>query len=239
MLIAFDLDDTLLDHREAQRAAALELAALAVPEVPKRDPDPGIQEAFVARWRALSEAHLARYLRREVSFQGQRRARVREVLGADLDDRAADAVFSRYLARYEAEWRAFPDVMPVLEHLATRHPLLVISNGEPEQQRRKLRALGLESCIFGLITPEDAGAAKPSPAIFTVASARAGVPGQQCVYVGDDRELDARAAAAAGWTGIWLTREGADVDAGAEAQAPVLRIRSLVELPDVLATLKL
>jgi putative hydrolase of the HAD superfamily len=233
MLIAFDLDDTLLDHRHAQRTALLSLVNEAPSSLVHEAP-PAPDDALLERWETLSETHLARYLRREVGFQEQRRDRVRSFLGVHLDDRSVDAIFSRYLARYEAEWRALPDVLPVIERLAERHPLMVITNGERRQQRRKMRALGLEACFADVITPEDAGAAKPAPAIFATAAARAGMPCRRCVYVGDDLETDALGARTAGWTGIWLARKAGDQ---AAADHPVPRIVSLAELPDLIAAL--
>jgi len=134
MLILFDIDDTLLDHSGAGRSAAIALhettgVLMAV-------------EEFVSRWAAALERHFGRYLAGEITYQGQRRARVREVVDPALPDEAADQLFSRYLAAYEAAWSLFPDVRSCLDQLSPHH-LGVISNGQAQQQRKNLMHTGI------------------------------------------------------------------------------------------------
>ncbi|MDQ1668375.1 MAG: putative hydrolase of the superfamily, partial [Actinomycetota bacterium] len=66
------------------------------------------------------DRHLHRHLTGELTFQEQRRARVRDMLGAaDLDDATADAWFAGYTERFEAAWAAYDDVASVLDLLAS------------------------------------------------------------------------------------------------------------------------
>lgn len=44
---------------------------------------------------------------------------MREFLSRDLEDAEAEAWFGRHAAHYEAAWALFPDVLPVLDLLAT------------------------------------------------------------------------------------------------------------------------
>ena len=82
MLILFDIDDTLLDHRVSERSAAAllhrSIGAAA-----------SFEECLV-KWTAASERHFARYLAGEVSLDGQRRDRVREMVDSGLSDEFAD-----------------------------------------------------------------------------------------------------------------------------------------------------
>ncbi|WP_156759770.1 HAD family hydrolase [Microbacterium karelineae] len=74
--VLFDLDGTLVDQESALRRAVAEWGAeLSLPE-----------SGLVDRWRRISSRHYARYQAREISFAEQRRERVRELLGRDLDD---------------------------------------------------------------------------------------------------------------------------------------------------------
>src|SRR5688572_926000 len=109
MLILFDIDDTLLDERRATRVAAAALHSRLESEVESQE--------FTARWAESSERHFARYLAGEVSFQEQRRARVREASSSDLPDSLADDLFAAYLSEYEGSWSLFPDVLPCFASL--------------------------------------------------------------------------------------------------------------------------
>ena len=131
MVVLFDIDDTLFDHGTAARAGAVALHLSAGAQAPV--------EPFVSAWSAALDRHFPRYLAGELSFQGQRRERVREVVDASLTDEAADTVFAGYQAAYEAAWSLFPDVLACLDRLSHRR-LGIISNGQVEQQRQKARA---------------------------------------------------------------------------------------------------
>ena len=69
-----------------------------------------------------------------MSFQEQRRERIRDVFQGRLADADCDARTHEFLEAYEASWRLFEDVIPALDALADR-PLGVITNGLDAQQR--------------------------------------------------------------------------------------------------------
>jgi putative hydrolase of the HAD superfamily len=88
------------------------------------------------------------------------------------------------------------------------HILGVITNGNREQQHKKLKAVGIADRLSLVLTSEEAGVAKPDSRIFHLASKQAGVDLARCYYVGDRLDADAQAAKKAGFTGIWLNRNG-------------------------------
>ncbi len=198
-MIFFDLDGTLLDHDAAERRGARAFAAAF-----------GLDNSgFVERWREISERHVGRFLAGEIDFTEQRRLRVREMLGRELADDEADEVSMVYLDAYERAWRLYPDVLPCLERLHGTK-LGIITNGNREQQLKKLEATSILGRFTLVVTSEDAGAAKPDPAIFACACNRAGVPPESCTYIGDRLDTDARAAARAGLRGVWLDRAASE-----------------------------
>ena len=221
-MIFFDLDGTLLDHEAAERQGALAFAAAFSLD----------ESGFVKRWREVSERHVARFLAGEIDFAEQRRLRVREILGRELADGEADQVSKVYLGAYEGNWQLYSDVLPCLKRLRGVK-LGVITNGNREQQIKKLEATSILSRFALLVTSEDAGAAKPDPGIFRSACDRAGAPPTACTYIGDRLDTDARAATRAGLRGIWLDRAGAASDA-----PDVSVIGSLSELYRNLATVR-
>jgi putative hydrolase of the HAD superfamily len=210
-VVLFDLDETLLDHRWAERRAALEFHARFPSEL---GPDP---QAFAARWHALAERWFERYGRGLTTFQGQRRGRMRELFGAALDDRTADERFEQYILHYERHWAVFPDVADCLDALAGL-PLGVITNGVAEQQNKKLAKAGLARRFSQVLCSADLGVAKPDPRIFLLAAERFGAAPDRCWYVGDRLDTDAQAAIHAGLHGVWLNRS----DDPAETDVPTL-----------------
>ena len=111
--------------------------------------------------------------------------------------------------------------------------IAVLSNGNQEQQEEKISRTGLGRYIDIVLTSDHLGVAKPDPRAFEQACVRLGVPAHAAVYVGDQLEVDALAATAAGLRGIWLNRNGGAVPPGVEA------VGNLTDLPSLLEELRL
>jgi putative hydrolase of the HAD superfamily len=227
-VIFFDIDGTLLDDKyavgrgldvfHARYGAAIGMS----------------RERLAGAWQESLDRHFARYLAGELSMQAQRRARMRAILGRDpaatLDDETLDEAFAVYLAGYERGWTCFaevPDVLQQLSHLR----LGVISNGDREQQNRKLEHTGLARFFDIVLTSSEIGVAKPDPRIFREACRRAGVSEVDAVYVGNDWSVDVVGSLAAGLQPIWLRRDG-----GAPRDLPpqVLVVQDLALLSEIL-----
>jgi putative hydrolase of the HAD superfamily len=197
-LVLFDVDGTLVDH-DGAAAAAVQQWLMAMGWA-----DAGTIAGLVSEWDAIAERHFPAYRARLTTFQGQRRLRLREFLplvGIDAstwsDDRLDD-LFRTYLVAYEATWRSFPDAEPCLQALRGVAQIAVLSNGNQEQQEAKVSRTGLARYIDVVMTSDQLGVAKPDPRAFELACGRLGVPARAAVYVGDQREVDAIAATAAG-----------------------------------------
>jgi putative hydrolase of the HAD superfamily len=224
--LLFDLDGTLVDHDTAATVALAEAL-----------PDPRVDPALARRrWKQLEDRAMERYLSGELTFIEQRRLRVTS-LAAELglgtwNTSRADAWFAGYLRHYESAWRTYPDVRPALDALAEQHPHLrlgVLTNGDADQQRRKLLHVGLAAELPDVIASSEAGAAKPSAEIFHRGCSRLRLAPEEVAYVGDRLQTDAIAATSAGLHGIWLNRDNDPTAARPPA------IQTLMELPALLA----
>jgi putative hydrolase of the HAD superfamily len=227
-LVLFDLDGTLVDHDSAAAEGVGQwLSAMGWA-------DPGTIAGLVSDWDAIAERHFAAYRARLTTYQGQRRLRLREFLphvGIDASgwsDERLDDVFTTYLDAYKSAWRSFPDAGPCLEALRLVARVAVLSNGDQEQQEEKISRTGLGRFVDLVLTSDELGVAKPDPQVFELACARLGVPPHTTVYVGDQLEVDALGASAAGLRGIWLNRKGRAVPPEVEA------INDLADLPGLL-----
>lgn len=198
-MIFFDIDDTLLDYKSSQDTAAKAFSEKYATHIPAPD-------QFVNVWNRVTDHHMARYLSGKISFQEQRRCRIRDSLGLELSDQKADDIFADYYQTYEDSWQLFPDVVDVLDKLAGRQ-LGVITNGDKANQTYKLNRLGLLSYFGEVITPACAGAAKPDPAIFRLAASVVGKRPEECWYIGDNHALDYNGALASGFNSVWLNRK--------------------------------
>jgi putative hydrolase of the HAD superfamily len=190
--ILLDLDDTLLDDRSATANGFVAFLSAHKHRCAYVDDD----EALVA-WRDAARRHWIRYEQGELSFQEQRRWRVREFLGKALNDTDADAAFLVYQQAYEASWQLLPDVS---EFLARTHavPKVIITNGDRETQLRKVTVTGLRVHVRGVITPADCGHWKPSVGMFRAALELLNVRPEHCLMIGDDPVRDVEPAAALG-----------------------------------------
>jgi putative hydrolase of the HAD superfamily len=235
-VVLFDLDDTLFAHRRAvENGVIAHLRATGLVDPALEHPE------TAARWSELEELHYSRYLRGDVDYLGQRRARATDFLapfGVTFEsDAAAEQWFEDYLHEYRAAWQLHRDALEALEELSD-YRLGIITNGVTFFQQPKLDALGISRFFEHVVTSGDFGAVKPDPSIFLHACAVFGVPPSEAVYVGDRLHTDAIGGAAAGLTGVWLNRGAGTPAELAEATAggvPV--IHSLADLPALLAGL--
>ncbi|MCC2673824.1 MAG: hypothetical protein K0R58_771 [Ramlibacter sp.] len=187
--LLLDLDGTLLDDRSAVRVAFA--AFLAAHGQPLFDP------AAPARWKVLAARHWTRFEQGKITFEDQRRYRVREFFDVAMSDSEADAAFEPYRAAYESAWRLYPESTRFLE-LTSHLPKVVVTNGDKGQQMRKIQRCGLADHLVAVITPEDCGAWKPNRQMFMSAIEQLGVSAARCMMIGDDRERDIQPAQALG-----------------------------------------
>jgi len=105
--------------------------------------------------------------------------------------------FDRYEARLLQATRPFDGVAALLAGLADAGLRWGIVTNKIERFALPLaRGLGWDTVAAAVIGGDTTGHAKPHPAPLLEAARRAGVPAQQCVYVGDDaRDIQAGKAA--------------------------------------------
>ena len=208
-LVVFDLDDTLLDHRAAERAALADVYGQFAEHL-GRHALAHVQETYhrhnVPLWRdfgagAITAADLKR-LRCE---------RLLASLGADLDP---EAFGEAYLSRYAAHWRWADGALDAYRAIAASYPVGILTNGFSEQQRGKLAALPEIAQHAALVViSEEVGVMKPDPRLFAHVLAEAGAAlGEplrpaDALYVGDSYHSDVLGATAAGWPVAWVRGE--------------------------------
>jgi putative hydrolase of the HAD superfamily len=105
----------------------------------------------------------------------------------------------------------------------------VVSNAEG-QVARDLDRAGFAGLFETVVDSFLVGVAKPDPAIFAMALGRLGLSAERTVFVGDVPSVDVAGARSAGLAAILLDRHDL------YPMAPVPRMRSVRELPDLLGS---
>lgn len=207
--MGFDLDGTLFDHR-GSATEAVDAFLRLVGAVPSDD--------VRGLWFSAEDAEFERWRTGQVSFQEQRRRRLRTVLpalGVAIEDNPVflDELFEEYLREYQAAWRAFPDAFDVLTSLRNQgFRLGILTNGNEQQQLEKLGTIGLHESVDVVCVSEAIGVQKPDPRAFKTLAQRLGVAPAECLFVGDNPQQDVAGAITAGMSAklVERYRESAD-----------------------------
>ena len=216
--ILFDLDETLVDNSstriERYRRVFGHLAASV----------PGVTVADCLR----RYARLHRGLPNPYD-------RLRQVL---LELGHADTEIGRaaYELASDSRWmRLHHGVTELLDDLAGRYPLGLVTNGYSRHQRAKLATFGLDR-FFGqaAVVSEEVGVWKPALEIFEIAAARVGAAPGEILFVGDDAAYDIAGARAAGMVTAWVT---GPAGRGIESDAD-FRIEHVTEVSAVVLALE-
>ena len=201
--VLFDLDDTLVDHQEASRAAIV-----------------GVRERFAAlqsrpleelvreNQRVLDAMHheVAIGTRDVADARIERYRRLFAYAGAGTERASAAAELHRRL--YQGSRKCVEGALELVEHLHARLRVAVVTNNTIAEQREKLATFGFAPHVDALVTSEEIGVAKPDARIFNAALARVGCAPADAVMVGDSWHHDVLGAVAAGLRAVWFNRQG-------------------------------
>ena len=235
--VLFDIDDTIVATRAAFAHALSAIARRYLPDVP-----PDRDAELVAVWRADVNGHYSRYTRGETDYVSQRHARANELHaafgGPVLDLEAFGAWDEVFDGGFRDAWAAHDDAADVVDELLAAGLVVgALSNAAVAYQTDKLERSGLLATVPMLVGLDTLGYGKPHPDVFLEACRRLGTDPARTAYVGDELDVDAVAARAAGLVGIWLDRPGGrrhEISPETIAAADVPSIVTLRDLPAVL-----
>ena len=221
--VLFDIDDTLLDFRTAERNAIRQtFNEFAIPSgetVLRR-----YSEINLGCWQRLELGTMTR----EEVLVGRFKMLFRE-MGIDVPARP---VQDRYEALLESGHYFVPGAPELLEKLYPLYDLYLISNGNVVTQESRLKSAGIGPYFKGIFISEQIGANKPSRAFFDACFAA--IPDfrrEDAVIVGDSLSSDILGGINAGVTTCWFNPDGSSA---AEDIRPDYEFRALAELPELL-----
>lgn len=199
--IFFDIDNTLINHDIAEEKAAN--AFFDSQEILNNFYE---KDDFISVWKSIARKYLIKYFNNEISFQQQKRLRIQEIYKNKLKEYEVDSLFDQFVKFYVRNLKLYEDVIPCLKQVKKYYKLGIISNGNSEQQKKKLIQMNLASFFKVIIISEDLKVSKPNVEIFQYASNKINEPISNCIYIGDNLQTDAIAANNAGMIGIWINR---------------------------------
>lgn len=199
-VIFFDLDHTLIDTRQQYLwGLSVALESLYGQDVP---------QDFIARFMQHNDELWPQYDKRLLSMKDLRRQRFLLTwgdYGFTRTDDEADEFQERYHETFETTLKCFPGTLEMLQVLAERYELGIITNGSPDLQEKKLKVTGLEPLFphKNVIVSEAVGLAKPHPQVYDTACKRFDARPERCLMVGDNYKNDVLGARASGLRALW------------------------------------
>ena len=128
-------------------------------------------------------------------------------------------------------FRLYPESREVLETLAERYRLALVSDSQALYIEPELRTTSLAGLFEVAVISSELGYRKPDPRVFQKALARLGLAREEVVYVGDSWEHDMIGARDAGIRGIWVCRSQEQERAHGTPTVPVISdLRGLLPL---------
>ncbi|MCQ2347340.1 MAG: HAD family hydrolase [Paludibacteraceae bacterium] len=134
--------------------------------------------------------------------------------------RLADEVCEEFLALTNHYARLFPGTEEVMERLAKKFDLVLVSNGYTEVQYQKIEESGLKHYFLEIVLSEEAGVNKPDQRFFEIALERTNcklqaqgkqpVTKQDILLIGDGYGSDIEGAKAFGIDQMWLCHQEKD-----------------------------
>jgi len=206
--IAFDVNGTLVDiwtddHEEAafratghlltyqgvdlRRGEVRELYFAHLDEQRRASPEEHPEFDAVRIWARIVEEHAGAYTR---ALPAAKRAQLPLLLAETY----------RGVTRHRL--RLYPWVRDVLDVLATRFPLAVVTDAQWAWARAELHQVGLLGYFDPIVVSGEHGFRKPDRRLFDLALAGMGVAPEHALYVGNDMYRDVHGAQQAGMRAV-------------------------------------
>lgn len=195
--LSFDLDDTLYANTTVIAKAELAMQQRLAQLLPSSFENNSLywfeQRKILARADAEVRHDVSRWrllaLERGLTVQGLSSCEAAEI---------AELAMSAFLQE-RTNIQLAPEVRPLLQQLATRFPLVAITNGNADIQK-----MGIADLFQFALRAGPDGRMKPYPDMFLTAANRLQLQPQHILHIGDHVKSDVLGALSAGCQAAWL-----------------------------------
>ena len=183
--VFFDLDHTLWDFDKN--------SALAFQDVFKKEDISISVEDFLAVYMPINFKYWELYRNDAVSKEDLRYGRLKDSFDSlkfETTDVTINAIANNYIEYLPNHNHLLQDTVEVLDYLAGKYELHIITNGFQEVQHKKMSNSGILKYFQTITTSEEAGVKKPHPYIFEKALEKGNASPERSVMIGDNLEAD-------------------------------------------------
>ncbi|HET9914498.1 MAG TPA: HAD family hydrolase [Anaerolineales bacterium] len=229
-----DLDDTILDYMAPGERCWENLCASFAPRLDNISPDQlltAIKQTGKWFW-SDPERHRTwrldlRTARRLVLAQAFSQLQVNDL-------KTSKELADSFTTLREEMVQPFPGSVETLKILQDRDIRMgLITNGNAEFQRAKIRRFALEQYFNFILVESEFGVGKPDPRVFKHGLERFGVSPTQVWMIGDDLEYDIRPAQQLGMGTVWVNHadESLPADGSIKPTHTIYSLADLIEEP--------
>ncbi|RDY60672.1 YjjG family noncanonical pyrimidine nucleotidase [Flagellimonas nanhaiensis] len=221
--IFFDLDHTLWDFEKN--------SALTFGKILNENGLDVVLDDFLEVYAPINLEYWKLYRENRVSKSELRYQRLRrsfDHIGVTVSDEMINILAHQYIQHLSSFTHLIPNTVEVLDYLAPKYKLHIITNGFQEVQEKKLRKGNIHHYFVEVINSETAGVKKPHPQIFEMALKKASVEPENALMVGDNLEADIQGAISVGMKALHF-------NAHRESEHQVCQmINDLIEIKSIL-----
>lgn len=201
--IYFDLDDTLLDHKSAEKSALGDIYKFfdCFRQTSLSQLVDTYQRVNSRQWKLYGEGEITRE-----QLQRNRFEQTLEELG--LDGSLYSEIGTRYMSFYRNHWEWVQGAEAAFGSIRKHFETGILTNGFSETQKAKFETFDLYSQASQLVISEDVGHLKPDPRIFEHATELTGYTAEDILYIGDSYNSDVIGGTSYGWKVAWYTSNG-------------------------------
>ncbi|RLF88095.1 TIGR02253 family HAD-type hydrolase [Thermococci archaeon] len=136
-----------------------------------------------------------------------------------------------HLKMHQTYGRLYPEVVDVLKELRSKgYHVGLITDSDNDYLKAHLEALGILNLFDSITTSEEAGFFKPHPRVFEVALKKAGVKGEEAIYVGDNPVKDCGGARQLDMLSVLVDRTGEKRELWKECEFVVSDLREVIKI---------
>jgi len=221
--LLFDLDGTLLDFSKTETVAINAAYKKVFGTIPPKSLIFIYHEINTALWQEFEKGTIDINLLKKKRFSD---------LFHRLKLNADSEYFSRtYLKELGKGGYLLDEALAVLEDCKGKFRLGAVTNGIGEVQRSRIKAAAIGHYFETIVISEDAGIAKPNPAIFDIAFKKMGLTKKdEILMIGDSLTSDILGGVNAGIDTCWINVEGP----GQKDIQPTYTISNISELMNIL-----
>lgn len=183
--VFFDLDHTLWDFDKN--------SMLAFKRVFKNHAIDLAVEDFINVYEPINFNYWKLFREDKVSKVDLRRGRLTEtfaVFKLNFTLQKIDELADSYIEELPGDNHLFDGAELILDYLAEKYTLHIITNGFNDVQHLKLKNSGINDHFSTVTTSEEIGVKKPNPLIFTAALKKANASASSSIMIGDTFEAD-------------------------------------------------